>query len=65
MALSLYTEASDLYIRGRTKGYTIRSSVDCLIAAVAIHHKVPVMHLDRDYRAIEQISDLKTVASLR
>jgi predicted nucleic acid-binding protein len=31
---------------------------DCLIAAVAITHGVPVLHADRDFDALAQVSDL-------
>lgn len=62
--LSLFVEAADLYAITRAKGHTVRSSVDCLIAAIAIREKVPVMHRDRDYDAISRVSALEVVNSI-
>ena len=57
---ALFLSASDVYRLGRAKGYTIRSSTDCLIAAIAIENKVPVWHRDRDYDAIAIFTSLRT-----
>lgn len=54
-----FVEAAAIYREGRSKGYTIRSSFDCLIAAIAIENDVPVWHRDRDYTAIAQFTPLK------
>lgn len=40
-------------------GLTVRSSVDCLIAACAIRHDLEVLHRDRDYPALAGISALR------
>ena len=56
-----FLEAARIYRRGRRKGYTIRSSVDCLIAAVAIENGVAVWHKDRDFTAISSYTDLQVV----
>jgi predicted nucleic acid-binding protein len=61
LSLSTFLTAADIYWQGRRKGYTIRSSVDCLIAAIAIEHKVPVWHCDRDFAAITRFTALETV----
>lgn len=45
----LVEEAVDLYRRARRAGLTVRSSVDCLIAACALRHGLTVVHCDRDY----------------
>lgn len=55
---SLFLQAADIYRRGRQKGYTIRSSADCLIAAIAIENKVPVWHQDRDFDIIARYTGL-------
>ena len=52
-------DAVDLYRRGRRAGVTIRSGVDCLIAACALRHNLTVLHNDRDYPAIARISALQ------
>ena len=61
VSLDLYLSAADIYRRGRIKGITIRSGVDCLIAAIAIHNAIPVWHRDRDFDAIARYTGLETV----
>lgn len=54
----IYLAAGDIYRQGRRRGLTIRSSVDCLIAAIAIENRVPVWHRDRDFDAIARYTVL-------
>ena len=54
-----FLHAADLYRAGRRAGLTIRSGVDCLIAACAIRHHVEVLHHDRDYDSLAKISPLR------
>jgi len=56
---AVHLDAVDLYRRARRAGITVRSSVDCLIAACAIRHGLTVLHNDRDYPAIARISELQ------
>ena len=62
--LSCFTEAAEIYRAGRKRGLTIRSSVDCLIAAIAISNQVPVWHNDRDFSAIAKFTKLEVVSGL-
>lgn len=55
----LFTDAVDLYRRARRAGKTVRSSVDCLIAVCAIRHGLTVLHHDRDFAALAQVSSLQ------
>ncbi len=55
----VFLEAVDLYRTVRRGGRTVRSSVDCLIAACAIRHNLEVLHRDRDFAVISQISALR------
>jgi predicted nucleic acid-binding protein len=55
----VWLEAVDLYRSGRRLGLTIRSSVDCLIAACAIRHQLEVLHHDRDFDALARVSALR------
>ena len=48
----VYLEAAAIYRRARKKGTTIRKSIDCMIAATALAHRVPLLHHDRDFEAI-------------
>ena len=41
--------AAEIYFRCRRKGITIRSSIDCQIAAIAIEHELLLLHNDRDF----------------
>jgi hypothetical protein len=59
MEESLFLEAAELYRSARRRGLTVRSSVDCLIAACALRHNVPVLHRDRDYKFLCEVSPLK------
>ena len=52
-----YEQAAALF-RGRASGLTVRRLVDCLIAAVAIDHAVPVLHADRDFTSLASASAL-------
>jgi hypothetical protein len=51
---STFELAATLYRELRRKGFTIRNSVDCLIAATVIQHHVYFLENDRDYRFIDQ-----------
>jgi len=42
-----FLAAADMYRSLRRRGITIRNSVDCMIAAVAIEHDLPLLHNDR------------------
>ncbi len=58
--IALFLSAAEIYRLGRAKGYTIRSSTDCLIAAIAIENGVPVWHKDRDFEAVARYTSLRT-----
>ena len=62
--LSLFLEAAAIYREGRSRGCTIRSSTDCLIAAIAIDNRVSVWHRDRDFDAIAQYTPLRITRDL-
>ncbi len=54
-----FLEAAELYRLASRKGFTIRSSVDCLIAVTAMRNDVPVMHADRDFDVIARFTSLR------
>jgi predicted nucleic acid-binding protein len=60
MGEDVFTEAAQLFRTARRAGLTIRSGVDCLIAACAIRHDIAVLHRDRDFTALARVSALKT-----
>ena len=57
-----WASAAVLYRQCRANGLTIRSMVDCLVAAVAIRHGVPVLARDRDFEVIAAHSRLVLAA---
>jgi len=60
MTGELFHEAILLFREARKKGVTVRSSVDCLIAASAIRHGATVLHRDRDFDHLARVSPLKS-----
>lgn len=58
---SSYKLGAKIFRDCRKRGYTIRSSVDCLIAACALEHDCHVHHRDRDYTFIEEVCGLKVL----
>lgn len=64
MSLEIFEEASQIYRDGRVQGLTIRSSTDCLIAAVALRHDLLVWHHDRDFDLISKYRPLRTVRDI-
>lgn len=57
---SLFLAGAEIYRQGRDKGRTIRSSTDCLIAAIAIENRILVWHRDRDFDEIAKFTPLRT-----
>jgi len=53
--LSTYEVAAQLYRSARVAGFTIRTSSDCLIAALALEHGALLVHNDRDFVALAQV----------
>src|SRR5689334_13505346 len=58
LPLHTFLTAAGIYAQGRRRGYTIRASTDCLIAAIAIENDVPVWHRDRDFAVIAKYTNL-------
>lgn len=59
MDVELFESAVGIYRSARRAGLTIRSSVDCLIAASALRHGLEVLHFDRDFARIAKVSALR------
>jgi len=53
--LESYAQAAMLYTRCRRRGITIRSTIDCLIAQVAIDNELLLLHNDRDFRLMQDV----------
>lgn len=50
-----HLEAARLYRRCRATGVTVRSTVDCLIARLAVEHELELLHDDRDFDRIATV----------
>jgi hypothetical protein len=59
LSAEVFEEAVALYRTGRRQGLTVRSSVDCLIAACALRHDLEVLHRDRDFAALATVAPLR------
>jgi len=62
LTTGVFLEAAALYRKGRKAGITIRSGVDCLVAVCALRNGLTVLHRDRDFDRIAEISRLKTLS---
>ncbi|MGJ3242632.1 MAG: type II toxin-antitoxin system VapC family toxin [Opitutales bacterium] len=61
--LDTHAHAAEIFGTCRKKGYTIRSIVDCLVAALAFEYDLEIHENDRDYRHIAQVFPLRIVGS--
>lgn len=61
MPEQVFVSAAALYRTLRAQGITIRKTNDCIIAATAIHHGVPLLHSDRDFELLCRHSALTSV----
>lgn len=62
LTADVFLEASQLYRAARRAGLTVRSGMDCVIAACALRHHATLLHRDRDYDALARVSPLKARA---
>jgi predicted nucleic acid-binding protein len=56
-----WEDAARLYRAARARGLTVRSTVDCLIATVAVRTAHPVLARDRDFDALAAVSELELI----
>ena len=54
-----YGKAAWIYLSCRKHGITVRSSIDCLIAQIAIEHDLLLLHNDKDFINMAPLVDLK------
>jgi predicted nucleic acid-binding protein len=57
-----YVEAARIYFDCRRRALTVRSSVDCLVAQVALDNRLTLLHSDRDFDAIARVRPLRTLS---
>jgi predicted nucleic acid-binding protein len=56
-----YQHAAEIYFNCARKGVTIRSTVDCLIAQIALEHRLILLHHDKDFERINSVVDKLTL----
>jgi predicted nucleic acid-binding protein len=61
-AVTAAAGAAELYRAARRQGVTVRKSIDCLIAWQAVQAGLPVLHKDRDFDLLSEVSDLAIVS---
>ena len=58
-AMKTYEDAARIYFSCRKKGVTIPSTIDCLIAQIALEQDLALLHNDRDFDAMAPIIKLR------
>jgi predicted nucleic acid-binding protein len=53
--------AARIFFDCRRRGWTVRSTVDCLIAQIALENDLTLLHSDRDFDVIARLRPLKTL----
>jgi predicted nucleic acid-binding protein len=53
-----FRQAAALYRQARGSGRTIRRTLDCLIAAVCVREDCAILHNDRDFDHLAEVTDL-------
>ncbi len=61
--IDTYIHAARIYRICQRSGKTVRKTVDCLIAAIAIENHLTLFHNDRDFDKITACTKLKVLAS--
>jgi len=59
LPLEIIEQAVELCRSARRAGFTVRSSIDCIIAACALRHDLDVLHQDRDFDLLARVSGLR------
>ncbi|CAD5964739.1 Ribonuclease VapC11 [Planktothrix tepida] len=53
-----WVAAARIYYDLQRQGLTVRSSIDCCIAQLAIKHQLTLVHNDRDFETIQRVRSL-------
>ena len=59
--MATHVAAARIYYDCRRRGLTVRSTLGCVVAQIALEHGVPLLHDDRDFEAIARVRALKTL----
>lgn len=58
-SIDTFIKGAQIYRKCRKEGETIRSTIDCLLAAISIERNLEVFHKDRDFDVIAKYIKLK------
>jgi predicted nucleic acid-binding protein len=61
MTQETFILSANIYRKLRMRGFTIRKTIDCMIAAVALENNIPLLHHDRDFDPIERYCQLEVI----
>lgn len=59
--IETHIQAAEIFDACKKKGFTIRSVIDCLIAALAMEYDLTLLEKDKDYSYISKVVPLKTL----
>jgi predicted nucleic acid-binding protein len=54
-----YEDAANIYLACRKKGVTLRSTIDCLIAQIALEQGLLLLHNDKDFDIMASVIGLR------
>jgi len=57
-----YVNAARIYRSCRSRGKTIRRTIDCVIAAICIENNIPILHKDSDFDLIASCTELQVLS---
>ena len=60
-APNTWVSAARIYYDLQRQGLTVRSSIDCCIAQLAIEHQLILIHNDRDFETIARVTSLNNL----
>lgn len=58
---TIFVNSARIFYDLRRKGLTVRSSIDCCIAQLAITYDLILIHNDRDFETIKKVRNLPTI----
>lgn len=58
---ALAIEAAKNFRLLRSRGFTVRKTIDCLVATFCIREKLSLLHRDRDFDAFEKVLNLSVI----
>ncbi len=59
--IETYIRASEIFRSCKKQGNTVRKTIDCIIASIAVENKATIIHKDMDFEKIKESLELKTL----